>query len=148
MRGLKYMLCLIVLILQSRIPRGMRGLKFKKAQFKTLDELRRIPRGMRGLKLKLQVTTILTFYRRIPRGMRGLKCTRGLVIKNIDCRIPRGMRGLKWIFRVLKVIQNLRRIPRGMRGLKFHLLVLQMQQILSHPARDAWIEIMVAIYCP
>ena len=79
---------------------------------------------------------------RIPRGMRGLKSlVEGVVIAFVACRIPRGMRGLKFYDgRFSRRPPG--RIPRGMRGLKFCPMTARVFKcFLSHPARDAWIEI-------
>ena len=57
---------------ESRIPRGMRGLKWVICNRFT-RVLCRIPRGMRGLKCNRFKCTLSTFFSRIPRGMRGLK---------------------------------------------------------------------------
>ena len=55
-------------------------------------------------------------------------------------RIPRGMRGLKLaLYQSLPT--SLGRIPRGMRGLKLAAKGLGKVTDMSHPSRDAWIEI-------
>ena len=61
-------------------------------------------------------------------------------IGGVNSRIPYGMRGLKSVRAEPHDFQQ-RRIPYGMRGLKFSYLSLQLSERLSHPIRDAWIEI-------
>ena len=79
---------------------------------------------------------------RIPHGMRGLKFRVPKPVDYVGCsRIPHGMRGLK--FRVPKPVDYVgcSRIPHGMRGLKFLILSICILLLSSHPAWDAWIEI-------
>ncbi len=78
---------------------------------------------------------------RIPQGMRGLKWETVYKWNNDICRIPRGMRGLKFDYETGKLISGKSRIPQGMRGLKCIMLHCHAPQRPSHPARDAWIEI-------
>ena len=56
-------------------------------------------------------------------------------------RIPRGMRGLKSRAPAHTRIPAARRIPRGMRGLKYCAIADRYLPRMSHPSRDAWIEI-------
>ena len=94
------------------------------------------------IEMSLEENVPFTLDCRIPRGMRGLK-------SHIDslsrlppvCRIPRGMRGLKYSQKRPELRSEERRIPRGMRGLKYHVGSLVHHAVMSHPSRDAWIEI-------
>ena len=105
-------------VFKSRIPCGMRGLKFTSAMINADDCDSRIPCGMRGLKSDHVLQTCGALFRRIPCGMRGLKFEKdvsrngqtashslrnawieifipALVAWVLLCRIPCGMRGLK-----------------------------------------------------
>ena len=81
---------------------------------------------------------------RIPHGMRGLKC-RGIErLNRSPRRIPHGMRGLKWAKGQPSRCFPSCRIPHGMRGLKSAAETPDFHMGTSHPARDAWIEIIFA----
>ena len=56
-------------------------------------------------------------------------------------RIPHGMRGLKSAYLIMENVKNCR-IPHGMRGLKYRCCEAVKKVVKSHPAWDAWIEIM------
>ena len=58
-----------------------------------------------------------------------------------ESRIPHGMRGLKFRPDTSNVAGH-SRIPHGMRGLKSVTEFEQESTLQSHPAWDAWIEIM------
>ena len=60
----------------------------------------------------------------------------------IDGRTPQGVRGLKFIFRNGFIIQR-GRTPQGVRGLKSLSFTPIVSVTSSHPARGAWIEIVV-----
>ena len=130
----------MVALIVSRIPYGMRGLKFGCRSCCPSDTPSHPIRDA-----WIEITRIgrvrPTPARRIPYGMRGLKYVCKLVFSACKGRIPYGMRGLK-----LQCVGGVRvgvdgRIPYGMRGLKCIPLVILAVLRLSHPIRDAWIEI-------
>ena len=49
-RGLKYSLLVVWVMIESRTPQGVRGLKFQTQRGIGLEGLRRTPQGVRGLK--------------------------------------------------------------------------------------------------
>ena len=57
------------------------------------------------------------------------------------CRIPHGMRGLKSVLVLSTLACTISRIPHGMRGLKSSCTGKHPTSMWSHPAWDAWIEI-------
>ena len=61
--------------------------------------------------------------------------------RSAKSRIPYGMRGLKYANIKCRVIKDAGRIPYGMRGLKLPGRQKTVEEIESHPIRDAWIEI-------
>ena len=60
-------------------------------------------------------------------------------------RTPQGVRGLKFDETVFCNLPFCR-TPQGVRGLKFFGLVWMVRELLSHPARGAWIEIACMIW--
>ena len=76
--------------------------------------------------------------------MRGLKSVARMVRYGIFGRIPYGMRGLKFGLG-LTATPFPGRIPYGMRGLKCREPDIIADRIVSHPIRDAWIEIRMSV---
>ena len=89
------------------------------------------------------VLAVLRFFAgRAPRGARGLKyLSPGQGSKKSERRAPRGARGLKSVLPNKTVRDEKSRAPRGARGLKFKEDAPPPGQIVSRPARGAWIEI-------
>ena len=81
--------------------------------------------------------------RRIPRGMRGLKFN--LLKSSSDRCVVASLAGcVDWNPESLSPLLMVNgRIPRGMRGLKLQCLCDAVRIPLSHPSRDAWIEIWI-----
>ena len=84
----------------------------------TIDKKSRTPQGVRGLKF-IHPSRYALGFRRTPQGVRGLK-----------------------LMDDLQITISLSRTPQGVRGLKFYRFKQpRAADILSHPARGAWIEI-------
>ena len=68
-----------------------------------------------------------------------------LVLMRQDRRAPQGARGLK-LLRDAVAEGTGRRAPQGARGLKFDLIKRCRVDLLSRPARGAWVEI-ISLSC-
>ena len=68
------------------------------------------------------------------------------VSQHFPGRTPHGVRGLKWFTSCMLIDLTAGRTPHGVRGLKFLRAAAQLHMMQSHPARGAWIEILVLCY--
>ena len=81
-----------VLKMESRSPRGERGLKCIAGTVEGLLRWGRSPRGERGLK-SLVVGATVAYLRRSPRGERGLKLSKSITERGWKCRCLSIIRG-------------------------------------------------------